>query len=426
MSLLRTVIIAAVAALLSCAPARALVVQQYNIYNWYWVAQDTSPGAQVFSSASGTYVANNNATYLTWLAGGSDNSNAITAAANNGSGLVRLTLSAGTGNYTTNQFWNVSGTGLYDQNWQITVIDATHIDLQTSTFTAGVSTGIVSGPSVVPFGVNINALIDLFNQTLAVPGFGQFSSSTPPWPLAQFNSFAGASPITLAQADVPGAPPIGRCTVINNNTGGPVLLQAFGGGAITTIPTAQHVCVRLTANGGTTGTWSLEFPPIAAPMGLVLLNAASASNQATLQDLSSFSATYDDYLITFSNIVPVTNAVNFNCQLHSAGSFQATGYLNNAGGATTYFDMMAGAATLGNTAGAGYNTELWIHGVNGSNYKIIGARDASFFTNGSIAAQANSTGMWTGVGIVDGIQCQMSGGNVSTGSMKTYGLRGKL
>ena len=73
---------------------------------------------------------------------------AISGAANNGSGLVRLTVSSTSG-WTTGDSKTVSAvTGTTEANgtWLITVIDATHIDLQGSTFAnLYVSGGIVGG-----------------------------------------------------------------------------------------------------------------------------------------------------------------------------------------------------------------------------------------------------------------------------------------
>ena len=73
---------------------------------------------------------------------------AISGAANNGSGLVRLTVASTTG-WTTGDFKSVSAvTGTTEANghWTITVIDGTHIDLQGSTYAnAYVSGGIVGG-----------------------------------------------------------------------------------------------------------------------------------------------------------------------------------------------------------------------------------------------------------------------------------------
>jgi len=72
----------------------------------------------------------------------------ITGAANNGSGLVRLTVSDTTG-YSTGQIKTVSdvlGTTEANGTWTITVVDGTHVDLQSSTFAnVYVSGGTIGG-----------------------------------------------------------------------------------------------------------------------------------------------------------------------------------------------------------------------------------------------------------------------------------------
>lgn len=72
----------------------------------------------------------------------------ITGAANNGSGLIRLQM-ASTATLATGQIKAISGvqgTTEANGNWVITVIDATHIDLQGSTFVnAYVSAGLIGG-----------------------------------------------------------------------------------------------------------------------------------------------------------------------------------------------------------------------------------------------------------------------------------------
>lgn len=73
---------------------------------------------------------------------------AITAAVNNGSGLIRLTV-ADTATFATGQKKTVSdviGTTEANGTWTITVVDGTHIDLQGSTFTnVYVSGGTIGG-----------------------------------------------------------------------------------------------------------------------------------------------------------------------------------------------------------------------------------------------------------------------------------------
>lgn len=74
----------------------------------------------------------------------------VTGAANNGSGLIRLTVTSTTG-WTTGDVKTISGVvGTTEANatWTITVIDGTHVDLQGSTFTNAYTSGGVVGGSV--------------------------------------------------------------------------------------------------------------------------------------------------------------------------------------------------------------------------------------------------------------------------------------
>lgn len=68
---------------------------------------------------------------------------AVTGAANNGGGLIRLTIS-GTATFTTGQIVQVAGVGGVPNatnSWVITVVDGTHIDLQGSTFAGAYTSG---------------------------------------------------------------------------------------------------------------------------------------------------------------------------------------------------------------------------------------------------------------------------------------------
>jgi hypothetical protein len=160
--------------------------------------------------------------------------------------------------------------------------------------------------------------------------------------------------------------------------------------------------------------------------GMTLLNVVTVSAAANISDTSSFTSAYNDYLIMLDNVVPATNGVNFNCQVQSGGSFQTSGYVSQ-GGATSYFDLLAGSSTLSNAVGYGYSGQLWLHGANSANYKALIARnDLWWSAAGTIGGNSNAIGAWTGgTGAITGIQCQASTGNV-TGTMSIYGLRKAL
>jgi hypothetical protein len=91
---------------------------------------------------------------------------AISGAANNGSGLVRLTV-ASTASWSTGQYAYVAGvTGTTEANglWVVTVVDGTHLDLQGSAFanayvSGGQANGVVSVDVNTTTGSTASALI---------------------------------------------------------------------------------------------------------------------------------------------------------------------------------------------------------------------------------------------------------------------------
>jgi hypothetical protein len=102
----------------------------------------------------------------------------ITGAANNGSGLIRLTLSAeSNANFAiagqnTIEVYGVTGTTEANGNWRFTIIDATHIDLIGSGFVnAYVSGGQIGG--------SLDAMTLSFDDyaTAVQPQLGQFDPS---------------------------------------------------------------------------------------------------------------------------------------------------------------------------------------------------------------------------------------------------------
>lgn len=116
---------------------------------------------------------------------------AITSAANNGSGLIRLLVNS-TAGYSTGFVTDVSGTSSCDGTWPITVIDETHFDLQGSTFVATCSGTGGSLP-----------------LSWAVPGAniywaGQFGTQGP---VVQVTDISQDATFTYAQTTLPGGFP---------------------------------------------------------------------------------------------------------------------------------------------------------------------------------------------------------------------------
>lgn len=92
-------------------------------------------------------------------------STAISGAANNGSGLIRLTVASSAG-WTTGDSKTISGVGgVTNANgtFLITVIDGTHIDLQSSTFAGVYTSGGIVGGSIddLPFSLDTISIATL-------------------------------------------------------------------------------------------------------------------------------------------------------------------------------------------------------------------------------------------------------------------------
>jgi hypothetical protein len=184
------------------------------------------------------------------------------------------------------------------------------------------------------------------------------------------------------------------------------------------------------AEGGLNST-SLAGAQANLEQGLTLLNVITVVNgDATESDTTSFSATYDDYLITLDNLVPVNNQVGLQLQIKSGGTFQNTGYLNVAGGATTYIDLTSGATTIFNGAGTGLTGAFSLNNVNSTaNNKMLIAsnnRMAWYSAAGTITG-ATATGVWNGgQGAITGFQLLFSAGNFASGKIKVFGYRAAL
>jgi hypothetical protein len=162
--------------------------------------------------------------------------------------------------------------------------------------------------------------------------------------------------------------------------------------------------------------------PLGSIIQYTLINTLTASASTSLVDTTSIRTAYNDYMIVFDNLIPATNAVHLEMQVQSGGTFQTTGYLNSAGAVTTYIDITQ-TATLGNIAGGGLSGRLTIHNVNGTTTVKQVTGTVTYETNTSTAAAATTAGWWNGGnGAVTGLQFLMSSGNITSGTIKIYGL----
>jgi len=186
--------------------------------DWYWIVNDTNKSTKVYGTASGTYVNNNAAAFLTWLAdinfgaaSGLGSGIAISAAADNGAGKTRLTVST-TANVATGQYFYIGSNGAQ----QITVIDGTHIDLTGLAFSSYAATAAMQGATLIDTDTNLRKHLNTVALRSNAAGANTVSGAvaditlTNPMSLYQNISFAvPGKKIILPPMNAPTSVPIG-------------------------------------------------------------------------------------------------------------------------------------------------------------------------------------------------------------------------
>jgi hypothetical protein len=261
------------------------------------------------------------------------------------------------------------------------------------------------------------------------------AGANPSWSTASgtgtVTSVAAGTGITASPSPIVGAGTISLTAPVTSALGGTGVVSP----ATHTIPINQGASAQVNTGTGTTGQALISQGASADPAFIggsrVLLATLTASNSATLSDTTHITSTYNDYEIVFENIIPATNAVSCEIQIHSGGTFQTTTYLANAlqftgGGvsstAQTTFIPCGPSGGLGNNAGVGISGTFRIYNPS----LTSGAKHVTgqfSLVNGSANEGVIITGWWNGgVGSVDGFQVLMSSGNITSGTIKIYGM----
>ena len=157
-----------------------------------------------------------------------------------------------------------------------------------------------------------------------------------------------------------------------------------------------------------------------------MLATLTASNVATFSDTTHITSTYKDYEIVFENVPPATNAVNCEIQIHGGGAFKATGYLASAvdngtgGNVTTYIPCSGATVTTvpNNNGGVSGTLRMLSPSATAQPALVVG----QFIYLGTTARVVQTGGAWNTAGAIDGFQVLFSSGNITSGTIKIYGL----
>lgn len=161
----------------------------------------------------------------------------------------------------------------------------------------------------------------------------------------------------------------------------------------------------------------------------VLLATLTASNSATLADTTSLTSTYNRYEIVFSQIIPATN--NVSCRLrYNVGGVQTSGYkstlLFGQGAATgsntsTTFILCASSSEGLTNADPGLDAVCSINNPSGA-VKSKTICTIGHTGNSDPTISATSVGWYDTNGAVTGIELSMSSGNITSGTVRIYGI----
>jgi hypothetical protein len=164
----------------------------------------------------------------------------------------------------------------------------------------------------------------------------------------------------------------------------------------------------------------------------VLLATLTASNSATLSDTTHLTSSYTTYEILFANILPATNAVSCQLQVHTGGAYVATSYISNvvqvtgasiSAGTNTTGIICGGASAVLNT-GPGISGIIRISNPSQTTSPKMMIGSLAHPTTGPALYGLTTFGYWNGGnGAVDGFQVIMSSGNITSGTIKIYGIQ---
>ena len=181
----------------------------------------------------------------------------------------------------------------------------------------------------------------------------------------------------------------------------------------------------LTTNGaGADPSWSG-----ASNSSRVLLATLTASNSATLASTTALSGGYANFEIVFENLVRATASTNCKIQIYSGGAYQTTGYLSYAyaltSGGSAATEVTDGIPCDNSQSNASASVPLSGMIRVSNTAQTTGPKQFhGQMINASTATLSTQVaGYWNGGnGAIGGLQVFFSSGNITSGSIRVYGL----
>lgn len=184
-------------------------------------------------------------------------------------------------------------------------------------------------------------------------------------------------------------------------------------------------------------------PAIPSP-GLVLLATLTASNSATLNDTTSITATYDEYMFVLRNVVPATNNTGLLMRFSedAGATYKATTYIaeicGGIGSASLTFRaetstvgiMLSGQNVsfdgINNSGTYGLNGVIYLHSPSLATGRKMVTGNTSWTGGGATPGRTNM-GLIGGIydgdsGAINAVRFLMAAGNITSGTIKIYGI----
>ena len=286
---------------------------------------------------------------------------------------------------------------------------------------------IVAGTSPVSVGYSSGtATVAVGNATTSAKGAASFSSD---------NFAVSSGAVTIKDggvdltAEVTGTLPVNKGgTGAATHTANNVLIGA-GTSAVTSVAPGTNGNV-LTSNGT---VWA-SAAASGGSAGLVFISSVTASDDATLS-FTSISSTYAQYVFTIEAIRPATSSAELylltssnNGSSYDTGGSDYSRLIIYYGGSTRVESIANSAAFLavgppcGNASNDSVNGTMELHSPSDSaKFTQISMRGSMSQADGDLKAFWGGGGRKS-VGDVDAVQFKMSSGNITSGTIRMYGI----
>lgn len=190
---------------------------------------------------------------------------------------------------------------------------------------------------------------------------------------------------------------------------------------------------------GETGYILLQERTASSPSGLVFLGSQTGSASATLDFTSLISATYNEYIFEFENILPATDNVdllmrtstdNGSTYAASAGDYRYADFVNNTGSFSTDDVCSASDSAIkiaptmdsGSSTGGFCGTLKLYNPLNATQNKSV-TFSGSAFLNDNQYYNIQGSGWRIATADIDAVRFLMSSGNIASGTIRMYGVK---